>query len=53
MQRKQFIRAALGAALFSFAAGVLAQAYPSKPVRLIIPFPPGGTLDFVGRALAK
>ena len=31
----------------------LAQAYPSKPVKVIIPFPPGGTLDAVGRQLAQ
>ncbi len=31
----------------------LAQAYPSKQVRVIIPFPPGGTLDTVGRMLAQ
>ena len=30
-----------------------AQGYPSKPVTLIIPFPPGGTLDVVGRMLAQ
>lgn len=30
-----------------------AQAYPSKSVRVIIPFPPGGTLDAVGRQLAQ
>ena len=30
-----------------------AQSYPSKPVRVIIPFPPGGTLDTLGRALAQ
>ena len=31
----------------------LAQAYPNKQVRVIIPFPPGGTLDTVGRLLAQ
>jgi tripartite-type tricarboxylate transporter receptor subunit TctC len=29
-----------------------AQAYPAKPVRLIIPFPPGGSNDVVGRVVA-
>jgi tripartite-type tricarboxylate transporter receptor subunit TctC len=34
------------------AAAAQAQAYPAKPVRLIIPFPPGGSNDLVGRAVA-
>src|SRR5216117_199202 len=29
-----------------------AQVYPSKPVRMIIPFPPGGSNDVVGRMIA-
>ena len=29
---------------------LFAQAYPAKPVRLIIPFPPGGSTDVIGRA---
>ena len=37
---------ALGAALAH------AQGYPAKPVRLIIPFPPGGSNDVVGRVIA-
>src|SRR5829696_9559580 len=31
----------------------LGQAYPGKPVRLIIPFPPGGSNDVVGRAIGQ
>lgn len=30
-----------------------AQPYPNRPVKVIIPFPPGGTLDIVGRMLAQ
>ncbi len=44
------------AALACATTGALAQsgaaAYPDKPVRMVIPFPPGGTLDKVGRMLA-
>ena len=46
-------RRALFALVLSFAAtGVFAQAWPTHPVKVIIPFPPGGTLDTVGRLLA-
>nr|WP_316640686.1 tripartite tricarboxylate transporter substrate binding protein [uncultured Roseateles sp.] len=53
MQDKHFLRSALGLALLGLTQIALAQAYPSKPVTLIIPFPPGGTLDVVGRMLAQ
>lgn len=34
------------------AAGASAQTYPNRALRLIIPFPPGGTTDLIGRAFA-
>jgi len=39
-------------ALAVFAAAVTAQDYPSKPIRLIVPFPPGGGTDLFSRVLA-
>ena len=39
--------------LFAFSTFSLGQAYPAKPVRLIIPFPPGGSNDVVGRAIGQ
>jgi tripartite-type tricarboxylate transporter receptor subunit TctC len=39
--------------LLALSAPAFAQDYPNRPVRLIIPFPPGGSNDVVGRLVAK
>lgn len=50
-----FIAAAIGTVLALSSTSALSQtaaSFPDKPVKFIIPFPPGGTLDKVGRLLA-
>lgn len=50
--RRLVLGAIAGACLLGMASAALAQAFPSKPVRIVIGAPPGGTSDVVARLLA-
>jgi tripartite-type tricarboxylate transporter receptor subunit TctC len=50
---KTTMKFALAASLAVACIAASAQAWPTRPVKVIIPFPPGGTLDAVGRQLAQ
>ena len=53
LPRRTFLHLAAGAAaLLAVSRIAPAQAYPRRPIRLVIPFPPGGAYDAVGRPWA-
>jgi tripartite-type tricarboxylate transporter receptor subunit TctC len=53
MRRREFITFLGGAAVLPAAAAGAAETFPSRPIRLIVPFPAGGGTDIVGRVLGQ
>src|SRR5262245_38421937 len=51
--RMNIVRGAAALALAALMTGAGAQDYPSRPIRLLIPFPPGGGTDFVSRVVGN
>ena len=53
MQRRHWVRAALSTVIAASSLCALAQGYPSKPITMVVPFPPSGVADTVGRPVAE
>lgn len=53
MQRRVLLLSALAAPVFPLAAPALAQAWPSRPIRILVPFGLGGSADVGARALQE
>jgi tripartite-type tricarboxylate transporter receptor subunit TctC len=51
--RRLLIRAAAGLLATAFSASAFAQSYPAKPVKVVVPYPPGGPTDIVARVVSQ
>ena len=46
-------RRLLAAATLALAAGIAQAQYPTKPIKIVVPWPPGGAVDTIGRLIAQ
>ena len=54
LARRKFLHLAAGAAAFPTVSRMArAQAYPTRPITMIVPYPPGGAADTIGRIVVE
>ncbi len=53
IQRRTVLKSAAALAGATLGAPAIAQSWPSKPLRIIVPFAPGGSSDFIARLISK
>ena len=53
LSRRRLLAAAAPAALLARPAWVGAQTWPARPIRIVVPYPPGGSSDIIARALSQ
>jgi tripartite-type tricarboxylate transporter receptor subunit TctC len=53
VKRRQFLKLLCGSSLVLPVRAVATEPFPSRPIRLIVPYPPGGGTDIVGRLLGR
>jgi len=53
MNRRDLMLGAVGASLLASGGAQAADAWPSKPIRIIVPYPPGGSSDIIARSISQ
>jgi tripartite-type tricarboxylate transporter receptor subunit TctC len=53
LSRRQILSALAATGLAPVATPALAQSYPDRPIKLIVPFPPGGPMDVMARMVGQ